>query len=247
MTWPTTANARVPDGWRVFAFGDVHGRQDLLAALIAGIEADLGESPVASVAIVGLGDYVDRGPDSSGVFEALLSLRAAHDTRYLKGNHESMFVSFLEDPAAVGRHWFRNGGWETVMSYGVACSPNITNASDFRRVRDDLLARMPRDHVRLLHALLLTATFGDYFFVHAGGRPGVALTDTSEEDALWIRRGFSDRDEPFEKVVVHGHSPTAAVFVGRHRINLDTGAYATGRLSCVVLEGRGRRFIEVTG
>jgi serine/threonine protein phosphatase 1 len=158
-----------------------------------------------------------------------------------------MFIGFLEDPAEIGRHWFRNGGWETVTSYGVSCSPNLTAASEFRQVRDDLLARMPPDHLLLLRALSLTASFGDYFFVHGGARPGVALADTSEEDALWIRHGFSDRDEPFEKVVVHGHSPSETVFVGRHRINLDTGAYATGRLSCVVLEGRDRRFIEVTG
>lgn len=104
---------------------------------------------------------------------------------------------------------------------------------------------MPKDHLDFLTRLSLCRTVGDYFFVHAGVRPGVALSQQTERDLLWIRSGFADRDEPFEKVVVHGHTPTKAPFNGRHRINLDTGAYATGRLTCLVLEGEERRFLEV--
>ena len=244
---PTTHTAKIPDGLRVFAFGDVHGRSDLLAELIRRIENELAMSPGAESILIGLGDYVDRGADSKGVLDLLVSRELPLEVRPLKGNHEAMFEDFLEEPAEFGGHWFRNGGWETVRSYGVDCVPIVTPPSRFVRIRDELVEKMPTSHLSFIEALPLTASYGDYFFVHAGARPGVALSEASEDDALWIRGGFSDRDDPFEQIVVHGHTPTELVFVGQYRINLDTGAYATGRLTCLVLEGHMRRFIEVTG
>ena len=240
-------SATVPDGFRVFAFGDVHGRADLLRELQHLIGDDLSADPPDQAVIIGLGDYIDRGPDSRGTLDVLVSLQRNHETRFLKGNHEALFLSFLEDPARVGRVWLDMGGWETLMSYGIDCSPNVTSAGELAAIRADLAEMMPPEHLAILSNLPKSTAIGDYFFVHAGARPGVPLSESRERDALWIRDGFADRDAPFEKIVVHGHSPVTHPFVGKHRINLDTGAYATGKLTCLVLQGSERRFLEVTG
>jgi serine/threonine protein phosphatase 1 len=203
--------------------------------------------PPERTLVIGLGDYVDRGPDSFGVLDLLVSLRQHHDAMLLKGNHEALFLGFLEDPSRVGPSWFRNGGWETLVSYDVDCSPNTTSEAELTGIRDAFLERIPQTHLAVLNSMAQSATVGDYYFVHAGARPGVPLAKLQERDALWIRDGFADRDEPFEKIVVHGHSPVNDVFVGKHRINLDTGAYATGKLTCIVLQGDNRRFLEVAG
>lgn len=243
----TTASARIPVGWRVFAFGDVHGRADLLRRLIDTIERDLASDPVSGDIVIGLGDYIDRGPDSYSVLDTLLDLRQHHETAFLMGNHESLLLDFVAAPAQAGRGWLSNGGWETLVSYGVECSPNASSEEDLTAIRDDLLDQMPPEHVDLLNSLTLSAEVGDYHFVHAGARPGIPLSEQRERDALWIRDGFADRDARFERIVVHGHTPVERPFVGTYRINLDTGAYATGKLSCVVLEGSQRRIMEVTG
>lgn len=232
---------------RVFAFGDVHGRADLLGELQRMIDDDVATRPTERSLVVGLGDYVDRGPDSYGVLELLRSLGRHHETIFLAGNHEAFLLDFVSDPGRTGRAWLRNGGWETLRSYQVDCSPNARSDDVFVSIRDAFLDRLPEDHLALLEAMTMAVTIGDHFFVHAGARPGVPLTELPEKDALWIREGFADRDAPFEKVVVHGHSPVTNVFVGMHRINLDTGAYATGKLSCIVLEGNNRRFLESGG
>lgn len=117
---------------------------------------------------------------------------------------------------------------------------------DLTRLRSDLAAKLPPPHLHFLSRLAISQTVGDYFFAHAGARPGVALSEQAERDLLWIRTGPADRDAPFEKIVVHGHTPVQEPFNGRYRINLDTGAYATGRLTCVALEGEARRFVEIT-
>lgn len=242
-----TDAARVPDSVRVFAFGDVHGRSDLLGELHQMISEDLAMRPPGRSIVIGLGDYIDRGPDSTGVLDLLINLRRYHDTMLLKGNHEALLMSFLDDPSRAGPSWFRNGGWETLVSYDVECSPNTTSEAELIEIRDAFLERIPQAHLAILNSMARSATVGDYFFVHAGARPGVPLANLKERDALWIRDGFSDRDEPFERIVVHGHTPVTDVFVGHHRINLDTGAYATGKLSCIVLQGDNRRFLEVAG
>ena len=237
----TTEVARVPDSVRV------HGRSDLLGELQHMIGDDLIARPPGRSLVIGLGDYVDRGPDSFGVFDLLVSLREHHDTMLLKGNHEALLLGFLIDPVRGGPSWIRNGGWETLASYDVECSPKTTSAAELIEIRDAFLKRIPLTHLAVLNSMPRSATVGDYYFVHAGARPGVPLAKLQERDALWIRDGFADRDEPFEKIVVHGHTPVTEVFVGKHRINLDTGAYATGTLSCIVLQGNNRRFLEVDG
>jgi len=243
----STSDARVPDHCRVYAFGDVHGRADLLKALRNRIEDEIVLLPEGEVpTIVGLGDYIDRGADSHDVIELLRQMSKRHQTFFVKGNHEALLLAFLEDPIKTGQSWMQMGGWETLVSYGVETSPNAADPGELGRIRDEFAAKLPSSHLRLLLQMPLLKVIGDYAFIHAGARPGVPVVDTPERDALWIRSGFADRDEPLDKVVVHGHTPVQDAFVGHHRINLDTGAYATGKLTCMVLEGGNRRRIEVT-
>lgn len=235
---PQATAARV-EGELVYAVGDVHGRYDLLKALLARVAADFATRAVGRRPIlIFLGDYVDRGPDSAKVVEALLWLRrrADLDVRLLKGNHEAAMLDFLDDPAAAAA-WLRFGGIETLASYGVLAPEADDGATGLSRARDELLERMPASHLKLLQGLELMLQVGDYAFVHAGVRPRTALACQDEQDLLWIRKPFLEAPGPFEKVIVHGHtwiSDRPQVF--DHRIGVDTGAFATGALTAVRLE-----------
>jgi len=156
---------------------------------------------------------------------------------YLKGNHEDMLLGFLDDPGR-GKHWLWNGGEATLESYGVEAAGDLAN------VRDRFASALPRAHHDFLRGLLLQESFGDYAFVHAGVRPGVPLDAQEPEDLLWIREEFLDSDADFGKVVVHGHTPGRTPVLARNRIGLDTGAFASGRLSAVVLAGATRRILS---
>lgn len=232
-------------GERIYVFGDVHGRHDLLGRTLAAIDRDLEETPPAGRAtIVGLGDYVDRGPDSSRVVLALIERGAGPAGLVsLRGNHEEVLLQFLDEPVRNGERWFAIGGSATVKSYGVPLPGG--GMWDFPALRQALVTRMPPAHLMFLQALPTTYVSGDYLFVHAGVRLGRPLAEQEPADLLWIRRGFSDGDAPFEKVVVHGHTPVEEPFFGTYRINLDTGAYFSGRLTCLVLEGDRRRLLQV--
>lgn len=238
---------RVPDGLRVYAFGDLHGREDLAIKLFELVSDDIQADRPDDILVIGLGDYIDRGPASCGVIDLLQNeLSSAFPTVFLKGNHEAMMFDFLDRPSEIGSSWIRMGGLECMQSYGVRCDWRMSSPEEFTRMRDELAEEIYPRHGVFLSRLGVSQIVGDYFFVHAGARPGVPLTKQREQDLLWIRKGFADRDEPFEKMIVHGHTAGRDVFVGRNRINLDTGAYATGRLTCLALEGEGRRLMEVT-
>ncbi|MGE3718244.1 MAG: metallophosphoesterase family protein [Bauldia sp.] len=236
----------MPPGLRVYAFGDLHGRADLAARLAAAIDADVAANPIPKTLVIGLGDYIDRGPNSFEVIATLLSIAVRYRAAFIKGNHEAMLLDFLQRPLAAGPGWIDMGGAEFLQSYGVRAGVRVGRGEELERMRSELAARLPPEHLLFFSRLSLSQIVGDYFFVHAGVRPGVALSEQRERDLLWIRTGFADRDAPFEKIVVHGHTPTKEPFDGRHRINLDTGAYATGRLTCLALEGEARRFLEIT-
>jgi serine/threonine protein phosphatase 1 len=242
---PLPANPSIPEGNRVYVFGDVHGRADLFARLEGMIRADLKQSPASHVTIIGLGDYIDRGPDSRAVVDRAIALGREFDAVFIRGNHEAIFEGFLANPAIEGENWVSQGGFECLLSFGVQVRWNA-RTDELVRARNDLAARLSPDHLLFLQSLRLSHQIGDYFFAHAGARPGTPLDRQEARDLLWIRRGFSDRDEPFEKIVVHGHTPVQHPYLGRYRINLDTGAYATGRLTCMVLEAERRRFMEAT-
>jgi len=230
-----------PPGMRVYAIGDVHGRLDLLIELERQISRDLATAPT-DVLTVFLGDYVDRGKDSAGVLERLSAIEFCTPICALRGNHEEVFLQFLSD-ASVLESWRKFGGLETLHSYGV----NVTDAmrgAGFDRARAALRKVLPPHHQKFLEETRHSVTLGDYFFCHAGAKPGIDLEFQTAKDLLWIREEFLRFEGEFGKIVVHGHSPMSAPEIKANRINVDTGAYASSVLTALVLEGETRRFLS---
>ncbi|MBN9600163.1 MAG: serine/threonine protein phosphatase [Afipia sp.] len=225
---------QVPEGVRVYAVGDIHGRADLLAPVLLQIEIDIALHPVRRPLVVFLGDYIDRGPDSKEVLDLLIAAGHAAETVFLKGNHETFLLDFLKDPTLLER-WRQFGGLETLVSYGL--QPPIHPSLDDRiALARTLAGALPPSHRRFLEDLKTTFVCGDFLFVHAGLRPLVPIEQQAEEDLLWIRDDFLHWDKAFDKVVVHGHTPVLEPDIRFNRINIDTGAFATGRLSCLTIE-----------
>ena len=232
--------AAVPDGMRVYAVGDIHGCAVELDRLTAAIVEDSTDRD-GERHLVYLGDYVDRGPDSKGVVDRLLNPPVGFIAHYLRGNHDQALLDFLADPNFYVV-WRDFGARQTLASYGVV-PPRFEDAAAFEEARDRFLAVLPQEHLDFFERLDLSERIGDYFFVHAGVRPGVALDQQSAEDLLWVRDDFLMSSVNFGVVVVHGHTPTAAPVRRRNRIGVDTGAFATGRLTAAVLEGTTCRFL----
>lgn len=238
-------SARVPEGAVVWAIGDVHGRADLLLPLLREAVDDLRLNRPARPVIVMLGDYVDRGADSKGVIDLLcrLSDQADIETHFLRGNHEERFEAFLSDPE-LGASWCEYGGREALLSYGVLIPALKGEAEGWVQASASLNAALPETHRRFLARQESSIEIGDYFFAHAGARPGIALSDQSPDDLMWIRKDFLAAKAPFEKVIVHGHTPEEAVHADARRIGIDTGAYATGVLTGLRLEGDQRQICQ---
>ena len=236
-------DAAIPNGnTRVYAIGDIHGRLDLLERAIAAIGRDVEVRGPAALTVT-LGDYIDRGPSSRGVLDRLAANPFPTPYVALKGNHEALLETFLADPGA-GDHWRKLGGLETMHSYGVPVG-DLMIGRNFAEAALRLRDALPRAHVEFLRSLKTSLTHGRYFFCHAGVRPGVALGDQSDDDLMWIRDAFLSSPLNFGKVVVHGHTPVTVPEVLPNRINIDTGAFATGRLTCVALDEDGHRFLDV--
>jgi len=231
-----------PAGARVYAVGDIHGRCDLLQALLEQVWTDAAQTECANT-LVFLGDYIDRGPQSREVIDLLLGLpRPGWEFVMLRGNHEQMALAFCED-AAVYRTWRDYGGAQTLASYGVR-PPAFDSAEEFTKAREVFVGMLPLSHRDFLMALPYSHAVGDYLFVHAGIRPGIPLDAQAPDDMMWIRDDFLSSGRMWGKVVVHGHSPSERPVVRKNRIGIDTGAYATGCLTALVLEGEGRRFLS---
>lgn len=236
---------RIPDGQRVYAIGDVHGRHDLLRDLLGRIEQDIASAVgdgAASSRIILLGDYIDRGTESRDVIE---TIRLGCETRgwvCLKGNHEAMLLAAL-DGQIDWEMWLSNGGVETAFSYGVA-TRDFTSTGRMDELGPALIAAIPEAHLTLLRSLPTHVELGDYFFCHAGIRPGVPVDAQMPEDLMWIRDLFLDSRADHGKRIVHGHTPRMEPEILPNRINVDTGAYLTNRLSCVVLEADEVRVIH---
>ncbi len=233
--------ATLPAGSRIYAIGDVHGRLDCLERLFTDIQSDIQARPVSSSKTVMLGDYVDRGPDSRGVLDFLIAQSDNPDVICLRGNHDDRLLEFVEAPDEFSEGFLRYGGWETLASYGVTASLFRRNVANLSR---SMAKRMPGSHKKFLSRLPLFYEEGDYFFCHAGVRPGVALHNQEKHDLMWIRGEFLGFEGSFGKVVVHGHTPGIQVEVVPNRINLDTMAFETGRLSCAILEGDSYNFMQ---
>jgi len=236
---------RVPEGIRVYAVGDIHGRYDLLEKLLQLIREDAAQTSKRNT-LVFLGDYVDRGPRSRDVVECVMALAwPGWDIVALRGNHEEIMLEFCGN-ADVYRTWRDFGGADTLLSYGVR-PPSFDDRAEFARAREEFVRKVPARHVEYLRSLPLSHTVGDYHFVHAGVRPSVALDQQSPQDLLWIRDEFLFSDRALDKVIVHGHSPTGRPVVRPNRIGVDTGAYATNCLTAAILDGESCTFLGTVG
>lgn len=237
-------NARGPDKLRVYAIGDVHGRLDLLQEMHRLIQLQNQKSPPFDWVVVHLGDYIDRGLQSRGVIDFLIDgQRKNHRILALAGNHDVGFLDFLNTGDTYGL-FARHGGRQTALSYGV--NIDFNNDLSIASGRELLKEAVPTAHRDFLRRLPRSIMFGDFFFCHAGIRPGVELEHQNPEDLIWIRSEFLDDMRHYSKVIVHGHTPATEVEIRPNRVNLDTGAYASGRLSAIMIDGSSKSFLEAT-
>jgi serine/threonine protein phosphatase 1 len=244
------AAASAPPGLTLYVVGDIHGRCDLLYNLLRKIAFDAARlGPDQARELIFLGDYVDRGPDSRGVINLVLSTISEHafwKVTPLKGNHEAAVLQFLDDPG-FWPIWAEFGARETLTSYGVNPPDWQSGEEDWVRARGELNQAMPPEHRAFLEQLELSAERGDYLCAHAGVRPNVPLEHQVEQDLLWIREDFLRSERRLDKVIVHGHTPADEAYVGDHRIGLDTGAYATSVLTAIKLQDDTRTLIQARG
>jgi serine/threonine protein phosphatase 1 len=235
--------AAVPAGQRVYAVGDIHGRLDLFDALIAAIETDDAASGPAETTVILLGDLVDRGPDSAGVVARAREWQGRRTVRILAGNHEEMFLESFEKTTML-KHFLRFGGKETVLSYGI--DPRAYMQASIEEVQAMMHAAVPAEERAFLASFEDMIAIGDYLFVHAGIAPEVPIEEQRRQDLRWIREPFLSHAAPHGAVVVHGHTITDEPQDCGNRIGIDTGAYNSGRLTTLVLEGESRRYLVAT-
>jgi len=233
-----------PNNTKIYAVGDIHGRFDLLCQLLDLIVYDRQLHDNQNHLVIFLGDYIDRGCDSYRVVEELSS-RTLDETEIicLKGNHEAWLLQFLANPA-IGSQWFQYGGLDTLESYGVKVSDSSHNQRDFKEIRDALILNLPKSHLKFFQSLTYFQILGNYLFVHAGIKPGVELENQKLEDFIWIRKEFTESDADHDHMVVHGHTIYDRPEIRHNRIGIDTGAYYTNTLTCLVLSGDNRYFIQ---
>lgn len=233
----------LPENHRLYCIGDIHGRLDLLLEVHQKVTSDALTFDGVKI-LVYLGDYIDRGMHSKQVIDCLLENNFADfKTVFLMGNHEQVLLEFLnnKDPS-IALDWFRFGGLPTLASYGITVR-GIPTARDLQQLRAEFREKMPAAHLAFFERLALRYEIGGYFFVHAGVRPKVKLHRQRPEDMLWIREEFLNNDLFHGKVIVHGHSITDEPEARHNRIGLDTGAYASGKLTCAVFEELACRFL----
>jgi serine/threonine protein phosphatase 1 len=235
---------RAPDGLRLYAIGDIHGRFDLLETMFGLIDQDRLWRPQAGVAEVLLGDLIDRGPDSAGVIESAVARQASHGLIALRGNHDQYLLNALEDAASIS-HWLMWGGVEALASWGVPVSDAAQ--ADVRDIQRRLARALPAAQRDFVAAMPLTARFGDILCVHAGIRPGVALDRQTPRDLTMIREPFHSDPSDHGVIVVHGHTPGEEPVVRSNRIGVDTRAYESGVLTSAVIEGDTLRFLTAVG
>lgn len=230
-------------GYRAYVVGDVHGRLDLLEDLLAKIHAELQHRPASKTLLVFVGDLIDRGPQSAQVIERLRTYsRPGIRPIFLLGNHEEVLLRIIKGDAQLITNWRWFGGSECLQSYGV--DPDALG----RLSDEDALAvvrkAVPRKHVEFLESFVDSCRFGEFLFVHAGIRPGIELDQQQQSDLRWIREPFLLDDTDHGFVVVHGHTISHEVDERANRVGIDTGAYRTGILTALGIEGRQRWLLD---
>lgn len=242
MTAVDFLQARAPERTRLYAIGDVHGRFDLLSAMHEQIAADLERDRPSDWRVIHLGDYIDRGPDSRRVLEFLIEAKQRDDRNItLTGNHELGLLDFLARPVPDAL-FVRYGGAETARSYGVDLLQNGSVVQGYR----ELLAALPREHVDFIRSLAFSFEAGDFFFCHAGVRPGIPLSRQSKQDLTWIRDEFLNDHSLHGKIIVHGHTPGPEPEIHANRVNLDTYACGSGRLTALRVDGAAKQILTVS-
>ncbi len=240
---PSDFKPSAPKGLRIYAIGDIHGRIDLLEKMLRKIDADhLGYR--GNSVVVFLGDYVDRGPNSKEVLELLSQGSAGRLTFHcLRGNHDDIILRLFKDHS-LAQGWFHYGGLQTLRSYGIPAAHATQDFDELFHMRKQLEDHMPNAHKRFLENLPYTARYGDYLFTHAGIHPGRPLEEQDPHHYMWMREPFLSCDDPLVVMVVHGHSIRLKPECRVNRIGIDTGAYVTGHLTCLVLEDETQRFLS---
>jgi serine/threonine protein phosphatase 1 len=231
---PEKPRVELPEGTRIYVVGEIHGRADLLDRVLAKIDLDIIARPGPRSLEVFIGDYIDRGMNSKLVIEHLIRRSYSRKIIFLKGNHEAYLCEFLKSPAVLNT-WRQYGALETLVSYGLTPSI-IPTQRESVKLAATLAERMPNTHKQFLQTLQSSFSCGGYFFAHAGVNPAYPLSQQRDDDLLWIRDRFLLCNNDFGQIVVHGHTPVPEPEIRANRINVDTGAYATGRLTCLVLE-----------
>ena len=233
----------LPENTRVYCIGDIHGCYELLKQLTAQIEEDM-HGFIGRIIVIYLGDFIDRGASSKEVIEFLINnQKDAVEYIFLRGNHEQTLLDFLTEDS-VARAWLSYGGMATFASYGVRVTKIPTKPADFNQLQNQLRDKIPLKHYGFLSKTVLSYSLGCYFFVHAGINPHYPLAQQIPEDLLQIRDEFTGFKKPFEKIIVHGHTITATPELLPNRIGIDTGAYLSGILTCLVLEADQQRLIQ---
>lgn len=228
--WPySTAN-----GERLYVIGDIHGEFKALQTVLNGISDHLKKFPSKDYRLIFLGDTIDRGEYSRKVIDCLIALARTEPATILMGNHEAILVSALENPDRI-LEWRNYGGLETLTSFGIRIN-HLMKGRGIAQVSKEFNERFGLERRKFIQNLPYHAVSGDYFFCHAGIRPGRALSEQLPNDLIWIREPFLSHRERYEKCVVHGHTPVERIDVTHNRINIDTGAYLTQRLTCLILQ-----------
>ncbi len=235
---------RTPDDTRVYAVGDIHGRLDLLTDMRQRIAEDAATAAGKRCVVVYLGDYIDRGADSAGVIECLAGDPVTGCEQVcLMGNHEEMLLTFLDD-ASIGSMWVTNGGDTTLLSYGSGASGEATADERIKGMQRSLREKLPPRHEHFMRTLRLCHVEGGYAFVHAGIAPRKSLEKQTSRDLLWIRDEFLRSEHDHGHCIVHGHTIYEQPDFRANRIGIDTGAYFSGVLTCLVLDGEEKRLLQ---
>jgi len=232
----------------LYVVGDIHGRLDLVTDICRAIEKDTLKIRARDPVVVFLGDYIDKGPNSREVVDFLCRLPNRGSLKYLflRGNHEDRLLKFLAHPELHGEAWLAHGGREAFASYGIRTEA-FGPKPNWAKLHSAFRSRLPIDHENFLVNTRLAVAWRSFLVVHAGLNPAASLAEQDPHDLMWIRESFLRSSVDWGLRVIHGHVPVATPEFHSNRIAIDTGAYSTGILTCLVLNGDSIRILQSTG